>query len=134
MTGSNKSFLLGSYYISFGAIAGVIKDMKTRAHAPQALEADHFRSVADPDLDDPLSLDKTRLRYKLWKVLHRLQGFEARYAFKMVFVTGLLSIPAWIKASHREWWNTYNCWWMVAMAWIMMHPRYVETHKLRNQI
>lgn len=37
---------------------------------------------------------KKRLRYKLWMVLHRLQGFETRFALKVAVVTGLLSIPA----------------------------------------
>ncbi|KAJ2892590.1 hypothetical protein MKZ38_009596 [Zalerion maritima] len=119
----------GSYYRSFSQISGVIKKWRNKARTPKALEAEDFgeaaaeATVEDLDPENPVSLDKTRFRYKLWKFLHRLQGFEARYALKMIILTGLLSVPAWVKASHRQWWNRYNCWWMVAMAWIMMHPR-----------
>ncbi|KAE8440896.1 hypothetical protein EG329_006342 [Mollisiaceae sp. DMI_Dod_QoI] len=47
---------------------------------------------------------KQRLRYKLWVVLHRLQGFETRFALKVAITTSLLSVPAWLHQS-RDWWN-----------------------------
>ncbi|RDL41839.1 putative BRE4 Protein involved in endocytosis [Venustampulla echinocandica] len=65
---------------------------------------------------------KRRLRYKLWLVLHGLQGFETKFALKVVIATSLLSIPAWLDHS-RGWWNEYDCWWAVATVWIMSHPR-----------
>lgn len=78
------------------------------------------------DKNSPSSRQK-RLRYKTWKVLHRLQGFETRFAFKAAIVTSLVSIPAWLDQS-REWWNRYESWWAVMMVWMMMHPRRVPKH------
>lgn len=61
------------------------------------------------------------LRYKLWAVLHRLQGFESRFALKVTALTVLLSIPAWLPQS-RDWYNKNEIWWSVVTVWIMMHP------------
>lgn len=66
--------------------------------------------------------DRVRLRYELWKVLHRLQGFESRFALKVTVVTTLISIPAWLPQS-SDWWNFNESWWAVVTVWIMMHPR-----------
>lgn len=76
------------------------------------------------DLTNPNSKSskKQKLRYKIWTILHDLQGFETRFALKVVIVTSLLSIPAWL-AQSREWWNLNESWWAVVMAWIMLHPR-----------
>jgi hypothetical protein len=63
-----------------------------------------------------------RFRYRLWLVLHRLQGFETRFALKVIIMTSLLAVPAWLPQS-RGWWNKYESWWCVAMVWIMSHPR-----------
>lgn len=63
-----------------------------------------------------------RFRYRLWAVLHRAQGFEMRFAFKVAIVTSLLSVPAWLSQS-RGWWNENESWWAVVFVWIMMHPR-----------
>ena len=63
-----------------------------------------------------------RVRYDFWKILHRLQGFESRFAFKVALVTTLISIPAWLPQSH-SWWNSDESWWAVATVWTMMHPR-----------
>ncbi|KAI4204068.1 MAG: hypothetical protein LQ350_001461 [Teloschistes chrysophthalmus] len=62
------------------------------------------------------------LRQKIWRVLHRMQGFESRFAFKVVLVTSLLSVPAWLEQS-RGWWNRYDIWWTVVTVWLMTHPR-----------
>lgn len=62
------------------------------------------------------------LRHKVWAGLHRLQGFESRFALKVTLVTTLISIPAWLPQS-RGWWNENESWWAVVMVWIMMHPR-----------
>ena len=65
---------------------------------------------------------KQKMRYKVWTILHGLQGFETRFALKVVIVTALLSIPAWLPQS-RDWWNLNESWWAVIMAWVMLHPR-----------
>lgn len=61
------------------------------------------------------------LRYRLWAVAHRLQGFESRFALKVTVVAVLLSIPAWLPQS-RDWYNKNEIWWAVVTVWIMMHP------------
>lgn len=61
-------------------------------------------------------------RYKAWEFIHRLQQFESRFAFKVVLVTTLLSIPAWTGDS-RGWYIENEGWWSVVAAWFMMHPR-----------
>jgi hypothetical protein len=63
-----------------------------------------------------------RFRFKLWLILHDLQGFEMRFALKVAIVTSLLSVPAWLSQS-RGWWNENESWWTVVFVWIMMHPR-----------
>ena len=65
---------------------------------------------------------KAPFRYRAWEVLHRLQGFELRFAFKVTVVTTLLSVPAWLPQS-RGWWNDNESWWTVVTVWVMMHPR-----------
>lgn len=74
--------------------------------------------------EDPTSSTPTqqKLRYRIWKVLYRLQGFETKFALKAVLVTSLLAIPAWLPQS-REWWNMHESWWAVVFAWTMLHPR-----------
>ena len=61
-------------------------------------------------------------RYHLWSTVHRLQGFETRFALKVTAVTTLLSIPAWLIQS-RDWWNNYESWWTVVTVWLTMNPR-----------
>lgn len=73
-------------------------------------------------LIDRGTADKKTLRYRSWTVLHRLQGFETRFALKVAIVSSLLSVPAWLDQS-RTWYNAYQSWWAVVFAWIMMHPR-----------
>jgi hypothetical protein len=72
---------------------------------------------------DRETANKKSFRYLLWLGLHRLQGFETRFALKVAIVTSLLSVPAWLEQS-AEWYNRYQAWWAVVMAWLMMHPRY----------
>jgi hypothetical protein len=64
---------------------------------------------------DRTASKKRRLRYKAWLILHRLQGFETRFALKVAVVTSLLAIPAWLHQS-REWWNENESWWAVVMV------------------
>ncbi|KAH9208384.1 hypothetical protein DL95DRAFT_40720 [Leptodontidium sp. 2 PMI_412] len=65
---------------------------------------------------------KKRFRYRLWEALHRLQGFETRFALKVAITTSLLSVPAWLDQS-RGWWNKNESWWAVVVVWVMSHPR-----------
>ncbi|KAI5800085.1 hypothetical protein EDC01DRAFT_534020 [Geopyxis carbonaria] len=69
-----------------------------------------------------MTAEKHTLRYRMWKISHRLQQFESRFAFKVVLVTVTLSVPAWVEQS-RYWWSEYESWWAVVAAWFMMHPR-----------
>lgn len=63
-----------------------------------------------------------KFRYTTWKMLHRLQGFESRFALKVTIVTTLLSVPAWLDQS-RHWWSVNESWWLVVIIWSQMHPR-----------
>lgn len=82
-------------------------------------------ATMEADVDEEPRSNRQKLGYKFWKVLHRLQGFETRYALKCILVTTLLSVPAWLPQS-QTWWNRYESWWAPVMAWVMMHPRYVS--------
>lgn len=68
---------------------------------------------------------RERVRYYLWSNIHRLQGFETRFALKVTAVTALLSIPAWLIQS-RDWWNNYESWWTVVTVWLTMNARVGE--------
>lgn len=71
---------------------------------------------------EAVSENQTKLRYKIWLVLHGLQGFEMRFSLKVVIATSLLAVPAWLQQS-RGWFNEYESWWAVIFLWVMMHPR-----------
>ena len=104
-------------------------DLQSVAYVPAARQ-DPVRNHQLPDGEDgqhqpdkkAVPKKKTTFRYRLWKVLHRLQGFESRFAFKVCLVTTLISISAWLPQS-RGWWNTHESWWAVVTVWAMMHPR-----------
>lgn len=66
--------------------------------------------------------EHTTTRYRIWKVMHRLQGFEARFAIKMAAVTTLLSLPMCLDAN-QKWYNNNASCWSVMTAWFMMNPR-----------
>lgn len=74
------------------------------------------------ELEDESGEKKRRVRHKIWGVLHRLQGFETKFGLKTAMVTSLLSIPAWLARSN-VWWDEYEIWWAVTMAWLIMGPR-----------
>ncbi|KAF3939479.1 hypothetical protein ABW19_dt0205772 [Dactylella cylindrospora] len=65
--------------------------------------------------------EKKTLRYKIWEVLHELQGFEARFALKNTLTVCLLAIPAWLPES--TWWDEWEAWWTIVAAWHLMQPR-----------
>lgn len=126
----------GSYYRSFQDISRLIQKIKSSAHHPEPQqlpeEPELFNSTSAPQAkafegvatrqERGLELKKSTIRFSIWKVLHRLQGFEMRFALKNIIVMVLLSLPAWL-AESRGWWNNHASWWAVAMAWTMMHPR-----------
>ena len=101
-------------------------DLQSVAYVPAAR---HDPVVNDQPADGEhqqekktVSKEKATFRYRLWTVLHRLQGFESRFAFKVCLVTTLISLPAWLLQS-RDWWNNNESWWAVVTVWAMMHPR-----------
>ena len=75
--------------------------------------------------NNPSRSKETKLRYQSWNILHRLQGFESRFALKVTIVTTLLSVPAWLDQS-RQWWSENEAWWTVVIIWSQMHPRVGE--------
>lgn len=78
-----------------------------------------------------IGLEHTTERYRVWRVIHRLQGFEARFAIKLTVVTVFLSLPVWLNSS-QTWYSRNASWWSVMTAWFMMHPRvswiYIKTY------
>ncbi|KAF3080704.1 hypothetical protein TWF569_002263 [Orbilia oligospora] len=66
--------------------------------------------------------EKKTLRFRIWEVLHELQGFEARFALKNTMTICLLAIPAWLTRS-QSWWNEWEGWWCTVAAWHLMQPR-----------
>lgn len=128
----------GSYYRSFEEIARLIQRIKSSTHEPgrdlprdepelfnstTGADESQFEGVEPPIHKAGAVLTKSKLRFSAWRFLHRLQGFEMRFALKNVIVCVLLAMPAWLTES-RDWWNNHAAWWAVAMAWMMMHPRY----------
>jgi hypothetical protein len=99
---------------------------------PRSYSPDSNKDLKDDDPDfsdsdeDVLLDSKTdprkTARYRLWKILHRMQGFEMRFALKVIIVTSLLAVPAWLPQS-RGWYNRYQSWWAVIVVWLMIHPR-----------
>ncbi|KAI9839980.1 MAG: hypothetical protein M1819_000172 [Sarea resinae] len=132
----------GFYFRSKRQLEKTMRDLQSTAYKPtprpnvpssssNSKGADELESqrIGKYQEEKEVAMDKnqsvpetTRLRYRIWMVLHRLQGFESRFAFKAGILTTLLAIPAWLHQS-RGWWNENDSWWAVAMAWMMMHPR-----------
>lgn len=124
----------GSYYKSFADISRLIDKIKSSVHDPSPHEvpqepelfysrtAASDRSWVKEKAKEGPPLKKSTFRHGAWRFLHRLQGFEMRFALKTVILIVLLAMPAWLSES-RGWWNAYSSWWAVAMAWMMMHPR-----------
>lgn len=109
---------------------------KSKQNIEDAMEKYHARPFdPSPDILCNEEIEKERhkkftgdgtaepetFRYRAWKFIHRLQKFESRFAFKVVLVTTLLSIPAWTDS--RRWYIENEGWWSVVAAWFMMHPR-----------
>lgn len=124
----------GSYHATFASIAALLDQIKSRPHAPLPNEPQHgvlglvpkeeaAQATLGADEADAGGKSKSKdISYKVWRVLHRLQGFESRYALKVCLVTSLLAVPSYLHQS-KWWWDEYEAWWAVAMSWIIMHPR-----------
>lgn len=120
----------GSYHVTFAEIARLLNKIKSREHKPSrgASEESEFitpqqsHATMDAEVDGDTTSKKSELGYKTWRVLRHLQGFEGRYAFKVCLATSLLSVPSYLLGS-KDWWDRYEAWWAVSLAWIMMHPR-----------
>lgn len=128
----------GFYFRSKGQLDRTMADLRSKVYIPrirtQAVEsapnkADTQRSAIRKYEEEKVIAfenrgvsDTVRFRYELWKVMHRLQGFESRFALKVTAATVLISIPAWLPQS-SDWWNSHESWWAVVTVWAMMHPR-----------
>ena len=126
----------GNYFRSKRQLDRTMAELQSRAYIPTARHAERGQASEDASEPPPVlgeyqkeqeydhgkNSGKAPFRYRAWEVLHRLQGFESRFAFKVALVTTLLSIPAWLPQS-RDWWNDNESWWTVVTVWIMMHPR-----------
>ncbi|KAI0534119.1 hypothetical protein GGR58DRAFT_484026 [Xylaria digitata] len=119
----------GSYFRSFNDIARIIKKIKSRDFqpvqqkgAPTSQHNDSPLAATAHDLTHSSESRETRFRYRVWTLLHRMQGFETRFGLKTALVTSLLAVPAYLVDSH-SWWDRYDGWWGVVMGWLIMGPR-----------
>ena len=124
------------FFQSIGELDKAIRDLRSTAFVSSGetreenhLFLTHTRGSGvltsledDPPNDDGETAKFSGLRREIWIVLHRLQGFESRFALKVTLATSLISIPAWLQSS-KGWWRAYEAWWAVATIWLMMHPR-----------
>ncbi len=126
----------GHFFRSKNQLDRAMAEFQSSAYIPAARHATGKQTTEDASAQSPVLGEyqkeqeydhgkgsaKAPLRYRVWEVLHRLQGFESRFAFKVTLVTTLLSVPAWLPQS-RGWWNDNESWWTVVTVWVMMHPR-----------
>ncbi|KAF4124373.1 protein transport [Geosmithia morbida] len=121
----------GSYQVTFADIAKLLDKIKSREHRPHRTSMsphghDTCVDSSHPTMDsstDGGTLNRSGhgLGYKVWLAIHRLQGYESRYAFKVCLITSLLSVPSFL--AHDDWWDRYQVWWAVAVSWSMIHPQ-----------
>ena len=116
----------GFYFRAKNQLDRTMADLQSRPYVPAVRHGEKGKGKPDMSvLGENNGGEKSTvqtLRYKLWQLLHHLQGFESRFAFKVTLATTLLSIPAWLSQS-RGWWNANESWWAVVTVWLMMHPR-----------
>lgn len=123
----------GSYEVTFGDIARLLDKIKSRVHNPnERVDDDGRSSHLKPETSsatgprtvnaDGKPQTKIQARYRVWRGLYRLQGYESKYALKACLVVSLLAVPSYIDQS-KWWWDRYEAWWAVAMSWVVMHPR-----------
>ncbi|KAI9871606.1 MAG: hypothetical protein M1830_002692, partial [Pleopsidium flavum] len=120
----------GSYFRTKGQLEKTMRDLQSTAYIPlprhhmtETLESPKHPTTGKYHNGQQVGIDTDQwrpesitIRYRIWILLHRLQGFETRFAFKVVLVTTLLSIPAWLSQSH-QWWNSDESWWAVVAVW-----------------
>lgn len=124
----------GFYFRSKQQLEKSMADMQYTSYVPRSRSIapvedrkqipshDGYQDPNNGELRKVRSRVVARYRYSVWQFLHRLQGFESRFAFKVALITTLLSVPAWLQQS-RGWWNESETWWAVVTVWMMMHPR-----------
>ncbi|GFP57962.1 protein BRE4 [Trichoderma asperellum] len=121
----------GSYHITFLEIARALESIKCREYKPLDKYDDHVSEtelraelshLTDPGVPPDMDVKKNKLSYRIWKILHLMQGYESRYAFKVVLVTSLLAIPSYLSWD-KVWWDEYEAWWAVTMSWLLIHAR-----------
>jgi len=118
----------GFYFRSKNELDRTMADLQSRAYIPATRHeqsgqpAVKISAHGEVETNGEKETRVGKIRYELWSVLHRLQGFESRFAFKVTLATTLISIPAWLPQS-RDWWNANETWWAVVTVWTMMHPR-----------
>lgn len=104
------------YFRSKEEVDRLLDSGTAQSHSASAMNLDRTTGFS------AIGLEHTTTRYRVWGVIHRLQGFEARFAIKFTAVTALLSLPVWLDGS-KIWYNHNASWWAVITAWFMMHPR-----------
>lgn len=121
----------GSYHVTFLEIARALESIKCREYKPLEKYDDHVSEtelraelshLTDPGAPPDMDIKKNKLSYRIWKILHLMQGYESRYAFKVVLVTSLLSVPSYLSWD-KVWWDEYEAWWAVTMSWLLIHAR-----------
>ncbi|KAI4262293.1 MAG: hypothetical protein L6R42_002529 [Xanthoria sp. 1 TBL-2021] len=123
----------GFYFRTKMQLERTMGDLQSRPYVPSGRQDDvpapgdtststSVQPKATHSLSKSAVSEQKTFRYKFWELLHRMQGFESRFALKVVLVTTLLSVPAWLEQS-REWWNDSELWWTVVTVWLMTHPR-----------
>ncbi|KAL8665444.1 MAG: hypothetical protein Q9168_007696 [Polycauliona sp. 1 TL-2023] len=124
----------GFYFRTKAELERTMGDLQSRPFVPSGRQADgptagnarasssDMQTKATESSKSPAMSAPKTFRYKFWELLHGMQGFEIRFVLKVVLVTTLLSVPAWLEES-RKWWNDFEIWWTVVTIWVMTHPR-----------
>lgn len=98
----------GAYFRTKGQLERIMRASQSTAYIPMSGhqltenldDSDRPHDGKYEDQHQPSSeIDQSQsensaVRRRIWMLLHRLQGFESRFAFKVALVTALLSIPA----------------------------------------
>ncbi|KAH7151858.1 hypothetical protein B0J13DRAFT_438362 [Dactylonectria estremocensis] len=119
----------GIYQATFAEISHMLEVMKAKeSHSgprpsyEAVTKVESMPHTMEPSIRGHPASRRDKLGYRIWTILHRMQGFESRYALKVAILISVLSLPAWL-ANDSNWWDHYEAWWAVCMGWIMMHPR-----------
>ncbi|KAF7546762.1 hypothetical protein G7Z17_g8193 [Cylindrodendrum hubeiense] len=119
----------GMYQATFAEISHMLDVMKSneshfgpRPSYEAVTKVESMPHTMEPSIRGHPASRRDKLGYRIWTILHRMQGFESRYALKVAVLISVLSIPAWV-TNDSKWWDHYEAWWAVCMGWIMMHPR-----------